>query len=1271
MSLTDQLWSPTSVQVTAVQARGLRVKGKQGTNDAYAVMQVGKEKFQTSVVEKSVAPVWKEEAAFELLPGGRSTLQVHVLHRALVGPDKLLGQAVIDLVQLSEDTGRDKTAWFKLLDKTGKSDKDRGEVLVDIQFMRNNMTASMFDLSAAGKSRSRLGKFKDKVRGKKKESEASSVLVPTFGQVLTDSEEEGKEGVVEAAGRDEEKKKKHKMKSLFAPKSNLQKNLSQSMTVLPGKNSSLTGSLSSLNVDPSEGKKKFKFLKHKRSDSRDSQKQMEQSNLCINGSHIYCEEPQPRSARTGSNFSLTSSGHGSMEDVPQSSPPSVDSLRVVKECPPWTEEQEEADASVDEMDCVSENRRLEEEECGEDDGLPEIQSKEEVEQRSDEDASMGKVGHHKVLNMLKRFEEGKQEKREVSKIMEEKQRKHEKRVMESRAREEERIRKENEMSDTEKRKQQHIEEEQRLKEEEEERLVVEKRRQEEEERRVMEERMQREEFERVERRRKEEQEKLEKKRILEELEERKHQEKNQKEKEVEIKKLHEEKQQREWERRQVEEERMQTEKEELLRRAMEEEHQKEEERKQVEEERIKREQEKLWEEERLREMEEKKRQEEKMQQEEKDRQEEERKLEEKRQEEERKLEEKKRQEEDRKLEEKKRQEEERKLEEKKRQEEERKLEEKKRQEEERKLEEKKRQEEERKLEEKRQEEERKLEEEKRAQMEQARLMEEERVRKEEEENLKREMEVKRQKEEKKWAEEARIQQEKEILMEEERIRKEEEKRKRQEKEEALRREEEQKVRAEQERKKLEEMKRAEEERIQKEQEESKRQEEQAKLKEQERMEREEQERRDEEERVRREQQLEEESRVMERRAEEEQKMKEDQRSQLRKYRIQDEGQKRQLDEEMRERREFPDDSSQNPLEENHSDNPSDEIPDSPAVSTVLPRCQSDSSDGSEAALISDKDHSVSQWKKSPAPQPPGRNPAVRRRQQEWDESQPQMTMKPKDPKTVSVVPQQLAEAVPSLRLIPTETKSDDVTVTSPSERVKHSKGPAPSRPSHRLLSAASKSGRSLNPFEEDDAEDTEIPHSAISIVHPDAEAKTKSSKVTRAPKPPTNPTMPSTSDPFADNLNLTPPRDSEKQMCDPERDSGLSLSFLEGSPHKSAPQQRVEESHKRAHPPTTPRRLQPVKPLNALEHQVHGQKVQSAPAVEEQNKQIKRSEVKGPYSLLTQDELVGLVQKQEQQLLDRDKKIAELEQYIDNLLVRVMEEQPSILMSMTSMKTAV
>lgn len=62
--------------------------------------------------------------------------------------------------------------------------------------------------------------------------------------------------------------------------------------------------------------------------------------------------------------------------------------------------------------------------------------------------------------------------------------------------------------------------------------------------------------------------------------------------------------------------------------------------------------------------------------------------------------------------------------------------------------------------------------------------------------------------------------------------------------------------------------------------------------------------------------------------------------------------------------------------------------------------------------------------------------------------------------------------------------------------------------------------------------------------------------------------------------------------------------------------------------------------------------------------------MKGPYSQLTREELITLVLKQEKQLSERDKKISELEQYIDNLLVRVIEEQPSILMSLNSLKKA-
>ncbi|NXN11683.1 RFIP1 protein, partial [Indicator maculatus] len=115
--------------------------------------------------------------------------------------------------------------WYKLRSKPGKKEKERGEIEVDIQFMRSNMTASMFDLSAKDKSRSAFGKLKDKLKGKRSSgfSDTASAIVPSSAHSSGDSDEEAAE----------KEKKKSKFKSLFS-KPGLQKNsLSQSMSVLP------------------------------------------------------------------------------------------------------------------------------------------------------------------------------------------------------------------------------------------------------------------------------------------------------------------------------------------------------------------------------------------------------------------------------------------------------------------------------------------------------------------------------------------------------------------------------------------------------------------------------------------------------------------------------------------------------------------------------------------------------------------------------------------------------------------------------------------------------------------------------------------------------------------------------------------------------------------------------------------------------------------------------------------------------------------------------
>lgn len=114
----------------------------------------------------------------------------------------------------------------------------------------------MLDLSMQDKPRSRISKLKDKVRGKKKDgfSDSASAIVPSVNQVLTDSEGEAD---AQSLNQSVEGKKKSKLKTLFAPKSNLQRNISQSMSTLgtfPEKNSSLSSSRSSgLNVDSPDG----------------------------------------------------------------------------------------------------------------------------------------------------------------------------------------------------------------------------------------------------------------------------------------------------------------------------------------------------------------------------------------------------------------------------------------------------------------------------------------------------------------------------------------------------------------------------------------------------------------------------------------------------------------------------------------------------------------------------------------------------------------------------------------------------------------------------------------------------------------------------------------------------------------------------------------------------------------------------------------------------------------------------------------------------------
>ncbi|XP_072519526.1 rab11 family-interacting protein 5 isoform X3 [Salminus brasiliensis] len=337
-------WVPTHVNVTVLRARGLRTKGKQGSRYVYTVIQVGKDKYTTGLVEKAQEPEWNEECSFELLPGlledqggsvsayasGSSDLVLNVMHRVLIGLDVFLGQAVIPLDKAFRDGVCPRNEWLKLRSKVGRKEKERGELLVTVQFTRNNMTASMYDLTVKDKPRSAFGKLKDRVTGKKRgDVESSSAILPGRYAALSGStsqslQENGGEGVPVVEDYSDERRSK--VKDFFL-KGKLRKNSDTRSCSSLASESSVASSagdpfvpielcstpiyssrvMEPFHTDSEEG---VKVMTHKRAYSDEASKVtpvsrpcpavenlkghntvLSKSTLCINGSHVYSSEP--------------------------------------------------------------------------------------------------------------------------------------------------------------------------------------------------------------------------------------------------------------------------------------------------------------------------------------------------------------------------------------------------------------------------------------------------------------------------------------------------------------------------------------------------------------------------------------------------------------------------------------------------------------------------------------------------------------------------------------------------------------------------------------------------------------------------------------------------------------------------------------------------------------------------------------------------------------------------------------------------------------------
>ncbi|XP_063840119.1 rab11 family-interacting protein 1-like isoform X2 [Scylla paramamosain] len=139
------------------RARNLNFKGKNDTNDAFVVIGLGKDKFQTSIKEKAPASVeWHEECELAIpSQGNTAALSLTVYHRNALGLDEFLGQVQLPLSEF-DVYERPRNRWHKLRGKPEKDrkkgEKERGELEVRVAFTVKS--GSLLDVTDKKKNKS-------------------------------------------------------------------------------------------------------------------------------------------------------------------------------------------------------------------------------------------------------------------------------------------------------------------------------------------------------------------------------------------------------------------------------------------------------------------------------------------------------------------------------------------------------------------------------------------------------------------------------------------------------------------------------------------------------------------------------------------------------------------------------------------------------------------------------------------------------------------------------------------------------------------------------------------------------------------------------------------------------------------------------------------------------------------------------------------------------------------------------------------------------------
>ncbi len=144
------------MQVTVQRARGLISKGNNGV---FVTIALGKDKYQTSVKERSDDEIeWREKCELKIPShGNTAAIVLTVLTHNFLGVDNFLGCVNIPLAEL-DFYDRPKNKWYELQEKQGKpKQKERGELEVKIGF--SVKPGSLNDVSKKDGRRASLGQL--------------------------------------------------------------------------------------------------------------------------------------------------------------------------------------------------------------------------------------------------------------------------------------------------------------------------------------------------------------------------------------------------------------------------------------------------------------------------------------------------------------------------------------------------------------------------------------------------------------------------------------------------------------------------------------------------------------------------------------------------------------------------------------------------------------------------------------------------------------------------------------------------------------------------------------------------------------------------------------------------------------------------------------------------------------------------------------------------------------------------------------------------------